>query len=164
MSAPAYPIINGFEPSYASVEINLGGATGGSNLPGVKSINYKEALAMSRVYGQSVTPQGRTRGQLTGSGSIEFYRNQWDAAIAILSGAGAWGFAEKSWVLSITYAETPLTTACDVLVGVRFHSPDTSPTEGTEALTVKCELDIMQIKWNGIGQLSNLNVFSAVPV
>jgi hypothetical protein len=162
MSAPAYPVINGYVPSYASVEVNLGGDTGGTNLPGVKSISYKEALAMSRIYGNSVNPQGRTRGQLTASGSIEFYRDQWDAVIALLSGTGSWGFSEKQWTLNITYAETPLTTACDVLIGVRFHSPDTSPAEGTEALTVKCEMDVMQVKWNGVGQLSNLLTFSAM--
>src|SRR5512147_2600207 len=104
MSAPAYPIINGYVPSFASVEVNLGGQTGGTNLPGVKSINYKEALAMARIYGNSVNPQGRTRGQLAASGSVEFYRDQWDAVVAILSGNGAWGFAEKQWTLSISYA------------------------------------------------------------
>ncbi len=166
MSAPAYPIINGFVPSFASVEIRLAGtagalsAAGALPLPGVKSINYKDPLTISKVYGNSPRPVGRTRGQLAPSGSIEFYRDMWDAAVSLLTGAGAWGFAEKSWVMPITYAETLYRTTCDTLIGVRIHSPDTSPTEGTEALTVKCELDIMQIQWNGTGQLSNMNIFA----
>jgi hypothetical protein len=161
MSTPAYPIINGFVPSFASVEIKLAGTSGAMSLPGVKSINYKDALSISKVYGNSPRPQGRTRGQLAATGSIEFYRDMWDAATLLLSGGGAWGFAEKSWVIPITYAETLYRTTCDTLIGVRVHSPDTSPSEGTEALTVKCELDIMQIEWNGFSQLSNSNIFTA---
>jgi hypothetical protein len=145
----AYPIINGYEPSYSSIEIVLGGTSLPTPLPGIKAISYKEPLKNSKLFANSVYAQGRTRGQVEPAGSIEFYKRMWDAAIEILSGGGLWGYAEKSWSINICYAETGFGVVTDVLEGVRFHSPDQSNTEGTDALTVKCELDILKpIKWH----------------
>lgn len=162
MPAPLqYPLINGYEYSYASVEMNISGIGVFAPLPSVKSISYKEALTSATIYGNSPFPQGRTRGQIKGTGSIEFYRRQWDAVAAILSGGGLWGFSEKSYVINVSYAEAGAPMIMDVLQQVRFHSPDLTNSEGTEALTVKCELDILKpILWSGASALSMSPLFT----
>lgn len=143
-----YPQVNGFKTSFCSIEMRV---NGGLQLPGIKSISYKEALSFGKVYGNSPNKQGRTRGQLDGTGSIEVYQDQWYALLDRVTLMGARGLSEGSDAITITYAEVgALLTRTDVLPGVRFHSPDFSGSEGTDALTVKVEFDILgPIVWNG---------------
>ena len=158
------PLINGYEPSFASIAATLAGSGLLVPLPGIKSISYKDSLTSSKVYGNSPFPQGRTRGQLAPAGSIEFYRRQWGAVQLALSGNGLWGISERSWVITITYAETGFQTIMDVLEGVRIHSPDFNGTEGTEALTVKCDIDIMKILMGGKAtSLTQKNIITVAP-
>jgi hypothetical protein len=75
----------------------------------------------------------------------------WDQAVIVLSGNGLYGFSERSYTVNVSYSETGYGTISDVLTGVRVHSPDLTNSEGTDALTVKCELDILNpILWNGM--------------
>jgi hypothetical protein len=159
-----YPLINGYEPSFASIEATLAGTGLLLPLPSIKAISYKDSLTSAKIYGNSPFPQGRTRGQLAPAGSIEFYRRQWGAVQTALSGNGLWGISERSWVITVTYAETGFQTIMDVLEGVRIHSPDFSGNEGTEALTVKCDIDIMKIILGGKAtSLSQKNIMTIVP-
>lgn len=148
-----YPQVNGFKTSFCSIEMRI---NGGLQLPGIKAISYKEALSFGKVYGNSSSKQGRTRGQLDGTGSIEVYQDQWYALLDTVTLGGARGLSEGSDAITITYSEgmgiAMLATKCDVLPGVRFHSPDFSGSEGTDALTVKLEFDILgPIVWAGHG-------------
>jgi hypothetical protein len=151
MDLPVYPLINGFEYSFASIEVELIGNQGVRlPLPGIKAINYNDKLARAKVFGNSVAPQGRTRGQVTPSGSIEFYRRQWESACNVLSNYGAWGISERAWTIIVLYGEMGITPTRDVLEGVSVINPDASNGEGTDASVIKCELDIMKpILWNG---------------
>jgi hypothetical protein len=156
-----YPLINGYEPSFASIEVQLAGSGLVRPLPGIKAINYNDKTARAKIFGHSVSPQGRTRGQVTPSGSIEFYKRQWGTTSALLSGGGAWGISERSWIITVLYAEVGMTPTRDVLEGVSIISPDSSNSEGTDASVVKCELDLMLILWNGVSKsLSSRNVMS----
>jgi hypothetical protein len=145
---PNYPDVNGHRTSFCSVEFALDG----QRIPGIKSINYKEELTTATIYGTSSHPVGRTRGQLKFSGDIEFYAEEWyDTVLPILTGGGAIGFSERAVTLTVAYREIGLSTPTiqvDQLMGARIHSPDRSNSEGTEALTVKVALDIMNIRWN----------------
>jgi hypothetical protein len=70
----------------------------------------------------------------------------------------------KSYVINVSYAETGAPMITDVLQQVRFHSPDLTNSEGTEALTVKCELDILKpILWSGTSALSGNMLFIVAP-
>ncbi len=159
-----YPLINGYEPSFASIEAKLAGSGLIIPMPSIKSISYKDALTSTKIYGNSPFAQGRTRGQLNATGSIEFYRRQWIAVLSALTNNGVGGLSEKSWVITVAYAETGFTTMMDVLDGVRIHSPDSSQNEGAEALTVKCEIDIMKILHNAKQpSLSWANTMAGVP-
>lgn len=149
MAILQYPQVNGFKTSFCSIEMRI---NGGLQLPGLKSINYKESLTQGKVYGNSPFKQGRTRGQIDGTGSIEVYQDQWYAFLDTVTLGGTRGFSEGSDAVVVTFAEpmSPIETKTDILPGVRFHSPDFSSSEGTEALTVKVEFDILgPIVWNG---------------
>jgi hypothetical protein len=160
-----YPLINGYEPSFASIELKIAGSGVILPAPGIKAINYNDKTARAKIFGNSVLPQGRTRGQVTPSGSVEFYRRQWDSALQILTGSGAWGISERSWVVTVTYAEVGFSPIMDVLEGVSFINPDSSNSEGTDAAVVKLELDLMKILWNGVAtSLSTNNIITIGPV
>jgi hypothetical protein len=144
-----YPLINGYEPSFCSIEVKIVGSGVVLPLPGIKAINYSDPLTRSTIYGHSVHPAGRTRGQLKPAGSIEFYKRQWTQVVDVLTSNGLWGIAERSWGVTVMYGELGMTPTVDLLDGVSLHSPDMSNSEGTEASVVKCTLDIMAILWNG---------------
>jgi hypothetical protein len=149
-SVLSYPQVNGAKCSFCSIELKLG-AGSGIAMPGIKAISYKEALEFGKVFGTSPTVQGTTRGRLEATGSIEVYRDQFDALLEVLTAAGLWGYTEKRFPLTVTYAEVgAFQTQEDFLPFVKLHSPDTSNQEGTDATTVKMEMHIMpQIVWHG---------------
>lgn len=146
---PQYPMVNGYEPSFSSIEVTLASNSLVLPVPGIKAISYQDPLTRATIYGNSVSPIGRTRGQLKPAGSIEFYRRTWSTVLEALTGNGLWGFSEQTWTISVTYGEVGFTPTVDVLTGVSFHSPDSSNTEGTEASVIKCTLDLMGILWGG---------------
>jgi hypothetical protein len=162
MSFLSFPLINGYEPSFASIEVKIVGTGIVIPLPGIKAINYNDKLARSKIFGNSVNPMGRTRGQVTPSGSIEFYKRMWGEASALMSNNGMYGISEGSWAILVTYAEAGMTVTRDVLEGASVINPDSSNSEGTDATVVKCELDLMGILWNGVSRsLSSNNIITA---
>lgn len=144
-----FPLVNGLEMSFCSMEIKLGG---GLAISGIKSINYDENHSFSKVWGNRPQKQGRTRGQIDPTGSMELLRRQWDALLEFLTVGGAVGYAERSWPLTVSYAEIgAIDTKCDELTQVRFFNAKAKGSEGTDALTVTVDLDIREIIWHGSG-------------
>lgn len=142
-----YPMVQGAKVSFCSIEIGLAGGLL-SALPGVKNIGYSDPLEYATVFGTSPEPAGSTRGQLKPDGSIEFYRDQFEAFLDVITIGGTIGYAEKRWPLTVSFTELgAITTRTDELVAVRFHSPDFTGSEGTEALTVKMKMQPMKIRY-----------------
>jgi hypothetical protein len=142
-----YPNINGFDFSWSSVEISIGGI---KNVVQSKSLKYKDNRTIGKIFGTSVRKIGRTRGQLDPNGSWEVYRAAWDQIMAYgLPGAGLIGFGEIPVDIHVSYAEPsmPSYITSDVLRGCLLLSPEGGGSEGTDGLTVPFELDIMQIEW-----------------
>lgn len=152
MSFPQYPMVNGYEPSFSSIEVTFTSTGIVLPVPGIKAISYQDPLTRATIYGNSVSPIGRTRGQLKPAGSIEFYQRTWSTVLLQLTGNGLWGFSEQTWTISVIRGEVGFTPTVDVLTGVSIHSPDSSNTEGTEASVVKCTLDILDILWGGVNK------------
>jgi hypothetical protein len=140
-----YPDINGIRTSWASLEFSVLGI----KLKGVKSLDFKEAHPIPKIYGTSSTPIGRTKGNVDPSGSIEFYQHEFQILLPILSRGGVYGFAENGSLLTASWSEllSPEQTFMATLVGARVHEPDSSGSEGAEASTVKCSLSLMGIIW-----------------
>lgn len=143
-----YPEINGHEVSFCSIEFKVDGEV----FPLIKALNYKEELEIPKAYGTSSRPLARGKGQRKFSGDVEIYRKDWNRLLVKLTNNGTIGFSEAAWDLSVAFAETALGSdevVTDQLVGCRFHSPDFSNAEGVELATVKLQLDLMAIKYNG---------------
>jgi hypothetical protein len=139
----SYPEVNGHRTSYCSIELGIDG----TRIKGVKSINYKDEVEIGELYGTSSNRIGRTRGRSKPGGDIEIYQAEWEEyLLPKLARNGAIGFAELSWTITVTYSELGLSrTVTDRLIGVRFLSADKSNSEGTDALVVKCTLDVMRV-------------------
>ncbi len=151
MSANANTLVNGVETSYASIEMMLRGY----RLRRVKSINYKDIGEIQKIRGTSATPIGRTRGTADCEGDIEIYRAELDMVMPILTLGGAFGYQELAHDMGVVWAEALqlAKTRTDTLLAVKWHSLDSSNSEGGDAATVKFGLSIMEILWNGVGAL-----------
>jgi hypothetical protein len=143
-----YPQVNGAKVSFCSMEFKL---ENGFSFTGIKAIDYKDGHEFGKVWGNHSTLQGTTRGRVECTGSIEMYRDQSDALLDFLAETGQGGYSEKRYTFTVGYAELGATlTTSDVLPAVRFHSMETSSSEGVEAVTVKLQMHMIgQILWHG---------------
>src|SRR5688572_25532626 len=137
MPALQYPLVNGHRYDFTSVEFDFDGYK-----PIVKSISYKHTLDPGIVRGNKAQVIGTTRGKYDAEGSIEMYRLEWDGLTTELMKQGV-GFLEARFNITVAYSERNSAVMVDRLVGVRLKSPDHNPTEGNDALVVKCDMHIM---------------------
>ena len=120
------------------------------------------------MFGTSAQKLGRTRGQHEASGSFELYRPEFMDLQSALQGAQAInnlslapgvvpGLFEVNFGIQVTFSESaplgvagPLSmpTQTDSLVGCRIVKVDQSHSQGSDALTVKCDIDIMYVAYN----------------
>jgi hypothetical protein len=143
-----YPDINGFRYSYASIITSVNGIP----IVGFKSLNYKSPVEEGEAYGTSARRVGRTRGKVTHSGDCEIFEEEWHAFLRAQTTRGGFlGIAEGTCTMTVSYSEPSNfdLTHTDVLMGVRFMGPEKSRSEGTDALTVKFNLSIMEILYHG---------------
>jgi hypothetical protein len=143
-----YTDINGQHVSYASTEIKVNGLY----LPGVKTISYKHVHDIGKLRGTGSHRLGRTRGTEEQEGSIEIFKRWEKILVTMISAAGAVGYAEVGWPVTVSYFEpaSPFDATLDTLLGVRFHSPEDNHSEGPDGLTVTYQMDIMRLLKNGI--------------
>lgn len=147
MSADQFPLINGHRYGFASIEAS----PAGNITTGFKSINYKTKTEAGLARGTSFFPSGRPEGQNTSDGSAEMYKRDFQALIEKLAPPGSGkGFTRVPFDMPVAYAEDGEGVITDTLFGVRIVSAEDSHSEGPDALTVKMELSIMRISYNGI--------------
>lgn len=157
------PLVNGHRYSYASIEIAI--PIIGKRYVGAKSINYIDSLEPANVYGTSSLKIGRTRGKADSTGSLELYASEADDFQLLLVTAGlaqgiygpAPGFMEIYFDIFVAYVEQGVQSPIvDTVQAVRITKADKSRSEGTDALTVKYDLNIGTILHNGIRAVSPL--------
>lgn len=141
-----YPIINGVKFDYSSAEIVLNGV----RFAGIKSVSYKQTLQPGKVYGTGAQKIARTRGQHDAEGSLEMYLSDYQDFLLLLratQGAVPRGYMEQSFDVVCNYSEllSPAVVT-DVLRGCRITGTDHSASEGSDALVVKMDLDIMLVQ------------------
>lgn len=144
------PLINGNRYEYASIIANIGGLL----FSGIKSITYKQEKKRGKMYGTGVVKGGRTRGQLVPSASIEWYKEEYDLALAALvaQGLGLRGYMDVEFPVVVTYEEIQNgfpTLITDELVSCVIDNEEDDHSEGTDPLTVKTDLDLFWILRNG---------------
>lgn len=147
---PQFPLINGNRFDYTSLELVVNGVP----YRGVKSLDYDDELSTKKQYGTSARPLGRNRGVYDASGSIELYLEEWNAIAPQLAALGNGGIGEANFLITAIYADFGAPAITDVLTGCRVKKVSASHAQGSAELTVKLELDIMDILRNGLPLLS----------
>lgn len=162
------PLINGSFFDFSSVNINL---VNGVKISGFKSIAYTSEQKPGSVFGNGARQKiGRTPGQHDASGSFELYRPSFLDLVAAIQGPqainnlsaapGAFpGIFEVNFPITVSFAEgapagaayslTALPTQTDRIIGARITKIDQSHSQGSDALTVKCDFDAMYIAYAG---------------
>ena len=138
------PTINGHRYGWASVEFHVKG----DRFPDITELTYSTKGEPGMVRGVGMRVIGRTRGEADHEGSVTMLKSQ---AQKFIASQGA-GFMLKSFNITASYKENegegaPIT---DTLEGVRITNVEDGPKQGGDALTVKFDLHIMRVKYNGI--------------
>jgi len=145
MADPIYPQVNGNRYSWASVEI----AIGSLRFKGFKGIEYSNNLEPGEVRGTGPQKLGRTRGDLKPEASFEIYKQEYYLLIAALAVNGA-GFMETEFGIVVSYSDRNQPIITDEIIGCRIKKPAHSGSQGTDAMVVKVDLDIMMVIENGL--------------
>jgi hypothetical protein len=159
----ASPLINGFLPSYADVQMRVNGLL----FVGVASIDYSDNLSRGQPYGTAAISLGLTKGSYKAKASVELYL---PAAVimesqlsAVSLPLGGLRFVPISF--SVSYAPAgaaPIPVVTDVFTGY-FGEISQSQRVSDDAITRKYEVLIPGvIYWNGIPAMTEPGTLSAV--
>ncbi|MCK5712551.1 MAG: hypothetical protein KAI25_07540 [Hyphomicrobiaceae bacterium] len=144
-----YPKINGQIYSFASTEIKIGAAI----YTGLTDISYNQTLEPGIFRGTRPEKLARTIGEHNVEGSFTMVKVEYQELIAALGD----GYMQTPFDITVTYAETNSPIVTDVLTACRITSEEDSHSQGTDALVVACDLDIIKMTRNGllpiVGQL-----------
>jgi len=122
----------------------------------LSDVNYKNTGTFGKVRGTGPYIRGRTRGIVDSEGGFTMYLNEWDSFIMALKLlAPTKGYMEIPFGLSVSYGSTPLDMRTDNLIGCRIKGDDYSHKEGSDALTVKVDLDILQVRPGDLDAMSD---------
>ena len=145
-----YPRINGHVYSFASIEVSVGQTI----FTGFTEITYTQTLEPGIFRGTRSEKLARTRGEHNVEGSFSLVKDEYQELIAALGE----GYMEESLEFTVNYSELLQPTVTDVLTGVRITSEEDSHSQGTDALVVACDMDILFMTRNGVlpivGQLT----------
>lgn len=154
--------INGFTYSHQCFTMRITGLDD-LELTGVKSINYKATNNRGKIYGNSPRRLASTVGQMETSGSLELALAEFELLTTRLGN----GWTEKAFDLIIEFMlpggdKAGATPVRHVLKTCTLISPDHSSTEGTDATTVKLDLDYAELQHNSLMSRYNTANSSAV--
>ena len=148
----SYPLINGNYSSANSAMIKIAGL----QFVGIKSLNYDDDLKPGEVRGLHARIVGRTTGIESAKGDVELYLPEFLqlqaalklAALARFGTPAGWKQVEFNIMSSI--GELGGVIAQDELIACRVTSVAAGLSAGSsDAVTRKCGLSIVNIKWNG---------------
>jgi len=146
LSLPSYPLINGVRPDWSSIQFSPQLPDGSKSIiVGIKSLNYKVEQDPSDVMGTSPLPIAQTRGTAKFSGDVEMYLAEFHA----LTSAIGDNFGSTLITITVAYSEGDFTVT-DSLIGCRLISPEASQSQGSDPLTRKFSLKMLNILWNGV--------------
>jgi len=146
-------MINGFRPSWASIEFkfNLTGA-GAPPMVAMQSIDYKMTRERKKTRGTNVNPLGKTRGTIDYTCKIKLLLAEFNLLIGQLGQLDTTGnnaYGDVFFELDITYSEANLPIVADTVQGCTIDSVEQSSAEGAEDIMVECELSPLLILRNG---------------
>lgn len=151
-------LLNGLATSWSEVEITLLPALPSPlapviavplmpmKIPTVTSIDYKQSIDRSLVYGAGQYPQDMTKGIVKPeTAKIVMGESDWITFWSLLGGQN--GAVENQFNVQImyTFAHGLLTPDIDTLQNCRFKSVSKQRKQGNEAQMVEVELDVLYI-------------------
>ena len=129
--AESFPIVNGYEYGFASVELRWRD----KRYTGFRSINYKHSRDVGFAEGSPTQPLGLTRGSVEDMGE---------------------GYLEEVFDVLVTFAEQGQATCTDELRGVTLTEESFDNARGADATMVKRSLKGLMLLPNGVKPLANM--------
>ncbi len=139
-----YPMMDGHELSFASIEANFGGGV----FAGFSAIDYDDALEPGEVRGASPQVLATTRGDAKFTASATMRKSEFENYRARL--AAGQGYMEVRHPITVAYFEIGANAPIvDVLHGCRIKQAKDSHKQGTEGLMVAITYHVMRINRAG---------------
>jgi hypothetical protein len=137
------PTINGHRYGWASIEFHIAG----NRRPDITELNYSTKGDPGLVRGAGMRVKGDTRGEADHEGSFTLLKS---AAQALVRDLGP-GFMRKRFNITASYREDgDEGVMTDELFGCRIKNVEDNPKQGNEPLSVKFDLHIYRITYDGV--------------
>ena len=150
-----YPFVNGFAPSFASVEFKPQ-ILGGAPLPTIitiQSVDYDLSNDSKRVYGTNPNVLSLTRGVITNTAKCKmllYEANNFLQALANFDPTGNNAYGDVFFDVQITFSEAGGPVITDTLGGCRVYKAAKTFAVGPDAIMKEFDLNPMYIKLNGM--------------
>lgn len=138
------PLINGIAYGYAEIVLTIDG----ESFTAIKSINYKTSVSRGKLRGTSMRPLAMTSGEADYDADLEISEDDYRALITRFGD----GFLKRKFDVTISKSnddgsgqDDGTVTITDKLKGCRMKGPEHNHAQGTDAITVRVPLDVMQI-------------------
>lgn len=141
---PTFPSTDGYIYSFASIEASVG-----NTIHTITEISYTQTQERGAFRANRPEKLGRTRGDHNVEASCTFAKEVYQELIVELGD----GYMDVPFDITINYAEENKPTITDVLVGCLISSEEDGHSQGTDALVVSCDLDVMSMTRNGLKPL-----------
>lgn len=154
-------VIRGYVYDYSSIEISVEGKR---NFCTVSEINYNWSREIGVMRGNgSPMKRGRTRGEFDFEASLSMTKADAREFQLMLAALGFGSFGEAIFDIFVTYASLdqskPIT---DSLIGCTLKGGDNSHSRSPDALMVKYDLDLMNIKYDGLSPVAGDDVTGTI--
>jgi hypothetical protein len=150
MAQVNYPIINGFAHEHNTARFLIRG----KEYIGVTSIDYDCELMPGEVYGTRAQMINRTRGKHKATASFEMIKAD---AQALINDLGD-GYGEVRFDIICSFPADPdddATMITDKIIGARITKPSQNSAEGGEAIKIKFDLSVLDVKFGGVSMVRN---------
>ncbi len=149
-----YPFVNGFAPSWASIEFKPQ-ILGGAPLPvivTVQSIDYEVSNDSKEVRGTNPNPLAVTRGEIANTGKCKmllYEFNQFANALGSADPTGTNAYGDVFFDVQVQFAEAGGPVITDSLRGCRIYKVTQTMAVGPDAIMVEIDLRPLQSLRNG---------------
>jgi len=148
-----FPLINGLERDWSSVEISVSGGDTSTIYFGCKELTWSQSREPGVVRGAgSAKKLARTRGEYDAEGTMVMWSTQADELIAqlkLIGDADGLGWMEVSVDITISFTSPGVPFSVVKLEGVNLISDEGGGSQGTDPLERSFDLDILDIDDNG---------------
>jgi hypothetical protein len=143
-----YPLINGFRPSWASIEFNIAGILNYS----IQSAEYKATRTRKKTRGTAVNPIAKTRGSIDYDCKVKMLLAESMQLLAQLGSVDPTGnnaYGDIFFTMTVQYAEPNSNIITDTIMGCTVDTVEQSSSEGVEDIVIEHDFAPLLILRNG---------------